>query len=199
MTIFTDDPMTTETTNDTHTSPPITEHEVIHEVILERVSIGNRGANYSVAYRDQVICLSRDPEFAACRELAKRGLTGLLKTRWKGSPHIAMTMNIAWGAARRTKEGGALRIVRWSPFGDAEDDQEIAVDEAPRSLPNVASGVRQSLHEATPSAGPVVVRRRLRSRAAAKTKADEQPAGEAQEPMPESLIDRFTNGSADWE
>jgi hypothetical protein len=88
-----------------------------HEVVLERVGIGNRGGRYAVTFRGEVICVSRDPEFAACRELARRGLTGMLTTRWKDSPHPAMKIDIARGAKRRTEETGrdGLYTVRWKP------------------------------------------------------------------------------------
>ena len=87
-----------------------------HEVILERVGIGARGERYSVTYNGEVVCAaSRDPEFDACRVLVERGLTGRLVTRWKGSPHTAMTMSLAWGATKRTEESATVSPLT-SPF-----------------------------------------------------------------------------------
>jgi hypothetical protein len=111
MTILLDERTKTEPPDHYLVPPPRT----AHEVIFERVGMGKRGARYSVTYRGEVICVSRDPEFAACRELARRRLAGQLVTRWKGSPHTAITMSIAWGAMRYTEETGnrGLRATRW--------------------------------------------------------------------------------------
>ena len=107
--------------DDSSTSQP---PNTTHEVILQQVRMTNRGAEYSVTYRGEVICISRDPEFAACRELIKRGITGRLATRWKGAPYQAMTMGIAWGATKQTKEDrrNSPKTSEWSPFEGIEGD-----------------------------------------------------------------------------
>jgi hypothetical protein len=91
-----------------------------YEVILEKVGTGKRGAWYSVTFDGKILCVSRDPEFEACRELSALGLRGTLRTRWKGSPHHAMTLDILRDAGRKTEESPTkgLRTVKWQPWED---------------------------------------------------------------------------------
>ena len=138
----------------------------IHEVILERVGMSSRGAMYSATYQGEVICTGRDPEFAACRELAKRGIRGKLVTRWKGSPHTAMTMGIAWGATKRTEESSKSipRTVAWTPYegadGGAEDLQNAV--SASRGSPKTAETTLEVAEEGSEGCGrPGKISRRL--------------------------------------
>jgi len=90
----------------------------VHEVLLSRLHVTSTGPRYSVSYNGEVIVSSsRDPERDACRALMARGITGQMRTRWQGSQHWAMAMDIEWGAARRTEENGGTgpRTAPWSP------------------------------------------------------------------------------------
>jgi len=134
----------------------------IHEVILERVGMSSRGAIYSATYQGEVICTSRDPEFAACRELARRGIGGKLVTRWKGSPDTAMTMGIAWGATKRTEESSKSipRTVAWTPYEGAEDRQNAVSDS--RGSPKTAETPLEVAEEGSEGCGrPGKISRRL--------------------------------------
>jgi hypothetical protein len=74
-----------------------------------------------------LLSASPDPEFEVCRLLQKRGLTGKLRTRWRGANHYAMTMGIDWGAKRSTHGGNktALHIGEYVPadFGWFKDEK----------------------------------------------------------------------------
>ncbi len=90
----------------------------VHDVEIGAAEHTTRASLYTIRYRGEVIVeAARDPEFEACRVLHARGITGRLRTWWRGSPHHALTMDIAWGATRRTGEGKAgLQTVKWQPF-----------------------------------------------------------------------------------
>lgn len=103
--------------------------DAVHRIEIERIGTGVRGPRFRVWHRDEVLIESaRDPEHAACRALAARGLTGRLVSRWKDAAHDAMSMDIAWGAGRRAAEGDrqGLRFAKWNPPGHpgAEEDQD---------------------------------------------------------------------------
>ena len=99
----------------------------VHEVVLARVGMGARGAWYRVMYRDEVLIeRSRDPGHDAARALLAMGIVGTLVTRWEGSPHTALTMDIEWAAVRRTLETATVgpRTVAWTPFDRSRLDEE---------------------------------------------------------------------------
>lgn len=90
-----------------------------YELLLRRhESPTKRGYIYDVLYGQEIIASSIDPEFAACRELAKRGILGYAVTRRKVGGTIGMRLNIAKCAELSTHEPakGGLYIGKFSPY-----------------------------------------------------------------------------------
>ena len=69
---------------------------------------------------------ARDPEFAACRVLQSRGLSGDVVSRHRGSATVSFRMTIEAGAQMSTQEGGSarVRVVKWQPRDYAADVDE---------------------------------------------------------------------------
>ncbi len=77
---------------------------------------GPKGERYEVYAGDEMIAKGHSPEFAACRVLKERGLTGAVKFSRAGkSPHL--TMGIEWGATHTVTESAklGLRFSKWVP------------------------------------------------------------------------------------
>jgi len=91
---------------------------------------GNRGERYEVLLGDEVIAAGASPEFAACRVLKSRGVTGKAAF-WRDrgdSAMMAFTVGIDWGSARSVTETSKVgpRFAKWAPnplFGKAEDEE----------------------------------------------------------------------------
>lgn len=85
--------------------PPDAVAPRIYCVVIETASTAGESQAFHVWLDGALLVISRDPEHAACRALLQRGLTGPLITRWRGSPHEAMRLDIESGAQRAIAEG----------------------------------------------------------------------------------------------
>lgn len=100
-----------------------------HEIEIEALPV-NAGASrgmWRVWYKGEVLIeRARDPEFAACRALAARGVSGDLVSRIKGSVTPGLRVAIDAGAQMSTQEGeaGRARIGKWVPRDYAADVDE---------------------------------------------------------------------------
>jgi hypothetical protein len=83
-----------------------------HELILRFKKLVETGTVYEVLYQGEVLIASKDPEFAACRELVKRGITGKAVTRWSEDGIPCMYLDIEGAAKLATQDisKGALCI-----------------------------------------------------------------------------------------
>jgi hypothetical protein len=81
---------------------------------LRRKSLSRYGYRYEVVLDGEVIVsASRDPEFDACRELVKRGLSGKAVFCREGRP--SLVVDIERGAELTTKEGAhGVRFVKFT-------------------------------------------------------------------------------------
>lgn len=90
----------------------------------------NKGEIYEVEFNGEVIAAGISPEFAACRELKARGLTGTAYFHRPGKLTHDMRMGIEWGAGRTVSETDrGLRFAKWVPnpmFAKADDLEEAA-------------------------------------------------------------------------
>ena len=70
-----------------------------------RVILSAKGAGFRVLLEDGDVLLARtaDPEHDACRALLSQGITGKLITRWAGSNHDSMILDIEKGARWKAK------------------------------------------------------------------------------------------------
>jgi hypothetical protein len=77
---------------------------------------------YTVTFRDAQLGRWRDPEFCACRALLARGIVGHLETRWAGSAHASMRLDIANGAKLATQESNrvSVRTVAYKPIDPSQ-------------------------------------------------------------------------------
>lgn len=101
------------------TSPAADTAATVHEIVLERVSIGARGSRYRLWHDGAALIeSSRDPEFDACRALLARGIVGTLHTRHRGRQTVCLVLDIEKGAMARTNESerSGPRFGRWQPF-----------------------------------------------------------------------------------
>lgn len=126
------------------------------QVELERIK-GGKG-RIRVTFRGEVLVEHRDPEFAACRALLARGITGMLVTRWKGSAHDAMRVPIERGARLSTSEPDRRKIgfVAFQPFKEDEGGGDCAASVPPTTADRnalatrVAADLEQRLHDGPP-------------------------------------------------
>lgn len=89
---------------------------------------GVRGEIYQVLLDGEVIASGVSPEFNACREMQKRGLTGFAcfwragaeKTTWD------IRMKIDTGATKTVMENvkAGPRVVKWNPFEEVNHPTE---------------------------------------------------------------------------
>jgi hypothetical protein len=86
---------------------------------LRRMSLSRRGYLYEVALDGEVIVpSSRDPEYDACRELAKRGRRGIAAFWRPDATAPALLIDVERGAQLITKEGAwGVRVVKFTPEG----------------------------------------------------------------------------------
>jgi len=88
------------------------------------LSLSHRSAMrtfYRVDLGQEHLVTSADPEHAACRVLAARGLRGLLCFRWKGASHDASAMDIETSARLAVHEGkSGLRPGWFECFAEAD-------------------------------------------------------------------------------
>jgi hypothetical protein len=91
-------------------------------VILSKPHLGARAPKYEARLEDEsvLLCVSREPEFAAARALLGLGYAPeeLMTTRWEGSAHDAIVPatlgHLAkWTVKERDKSG--LQVERWQP------------------------------------------------------------------------------------
>ena len=95
-----------------------------HEILLSAAPCTGGRQTYRIHFRGELLLVSWDPGFDACRRLLADGYAGHLQTRWAGAKHAAMRMTIAAGAMRATYDGASgVRIVKWRPF------QHLAVED----------------------------------------------------------------------
>jgi hypothetical protein len=87
---------------------------------LEPALLGHGGWEYQYEVRlgGELIAKSRDPEFAACRTLAKSGRFGRARFWREGKAHPDISMDIALAAKWRTKETRKLgpQFARFEEF-----------------------------------------------------------------------------------
>lgn len=99
-----------------------------HEIEIEPlpVTTGTSRGAWRVWFNGAVLIeRARDPEFAACRELAARGLSGEMLSRHKGSQTPCIRVQVENGSQLSTQEGEAarVRIGKWVPRIDFEVDE----------------------------------------------------------------------------
>jgi hypothetical protein len=85
---------------------------------MHLVTLRPHSRRYGAIFRGAVLVRgSRDPEFASCRALIGRGITGTVEFWWEGASAPAMRMDIEWGAKWMAVESDAGRpIIRtWTP------------------------------------------------------------------------------------
>ena len=102
----------------------MTSDSLVHRVFL--TPLAGRAGRFSVTYGGETLVASaRDPGTDACRALLARGITGRLVTRWVGSDHDAMSMDIAAISTRRVEESDrhGLRVVAFRAFDPASLDK----------------------------------------------------------------------------
>jgi hypothetical protein len=127
------------------------------DIELEPTTVGERGQRFRVHYAGGVLIESTpDPERDACRALIALGITGTLRTRWRGAKHWSMQLNIerdAQFSVSETDQRG-LQLVRWRPFmaGDASKASRTA-ESSPRTAENgPAATMGLGGHDRPPSA-----------------------------------------------
>jgi hypothetical protein len=78
---------------------------------------GPRGYRYDVLVGGEVVCTSRDPQFAACRVLAERGVTGSIRFWREGKTTWDSMLDIERGAGMRTidSDRGGLSFGKYTP------------------------------------------------------------------------------------
>lgn len=79
---------------------------------------GRKGEMYDVLLNGETIVTSISPEFAACRVLKSRGMTGLAQFWRAGKPNWDMRMDIETGAGLTIEENasGGPRVIRFREF-----------------------------------------------------------------------------------
>ena len=88
-----------------------------HEVVLTPAKRKGGRQAYAVHFRGELLIVSVDPEFDACRRLLADGFAGHLVTRWAGAAHVALPLTIEQGALLATFDGTTgVRIGKWRPF-----------------------------------------------------------------------------------
>lgn len=105
--------------------------------MLELVlSPGRRPGRYDVRLDgDLIVEGSRDPEHDAARELVRRGVTGVMATRWAGSPHLATRPRPIKAVAGRAAVERVSRGLQIEPYRVA-DGQEAPT---PHTYPPTAA------------------------------------------------------------
>jgi hypothetical protein len=89
--------------------------------------MGAKGAIIEIVFNGEVIASGVSPEFAACRELKARGITGHA-TFWRdGKSGYDYRMPIEWGAAHTVSETDrqGLRFAKWVPHPMAGKRDEL--------------------------------------------------------------------------
>lgn len=87
--------------------------------LRRREHAGPRGYLYDAVLDGEIIASSRDPEFAACRALVRRGYRGRVDFWREGASHPSMTiMSIERAAGLSTSESAkaGLRIGKHTPL-----------------------------------------------------------------------------------
>jgi hypothetical protein len=80
---------------------------LVFDLLLKRIDteqLGDLGHTYEVHLVGELLVKSRDPEFAACRKLAKTGRFGRARFWRAGKETPDIEMDIATAAKWRTKE-----------------------------------------------------------------------------------------------
>jgi len=79
--------------------------------------MGTKGAIIEIVFDGEVIASGVSPEFAACRELKARGITGHALFWREGKPDYDYRMPIEWGATHTVSETDrqGLRFSKWVP------------------------------------------------------------------------------------
>lgn len=79
--------------------------------------MGTKGAIVEVLFNGEVIASGVSPEFAACRELKSRGITGHALFFREGKDAHDYRMSIEWGATHTVSETDRqrLRFSKWVP------------------------------------------------------------------------------------
>jgi hypothetical protein len=95
-----------------------------------------RAPAYEARLEGELLCVSREPEFAAARALLGLGYAPeeLMTTRWEGSAHDAIVPATLGHLAKWTvvEESTGLRVRKWAPrpaavssrLGEPQDEQE---------------------------------------------------------------------------
>jgi hypothetical protein len=88
-----------------------------HHLTIRPTGKIGKGIQYEVAFNGEVIAAGVSPEFAACRALADRGLTGTACFWREGKPNYDFRINIAWGVGRCVMENAKMgpRFAKWAP------------------------------------------------------------------------------------
>ncbi|MGA7329767.1 MAG: hypothetical protein WBX25_36120, partial [Rhodomicrobium sp.] len=86
----------------------------------------DHGYMYEVLLGDEIICTHIDPEFASCRELLKRGVTGKAHFKREGRAQIDMICDIERAAKYCTQEGERVgpRFRKYVEFGNTNNEDE---------------------------------------------------------------------------
>lgn len=96
---------------------------------------GNRGERYEILLGAEIIASGTSPEFAACRVLKERGMSGSAVFWRQGKEHAQFRMPIEWAAEHCVVENAKIgpRFGKWSPspFADKADEgvEELAGDQ----------------------------------------------------------------------
>jgi hypothetical protein len=93
---------------------------------------GPKGERYEVIFNGEVILTSPMPEFAACRVLNERGITGMARFWREGKSVWHLQVDIAAGAGRTVTENakGGPRITKWAPSDWFKKPEDEDMDEA---------------------------------------------------------------------
>ena len=95
--------------------------DATYDLVLQRHGRpGVRGYLYDVILNGEVICTSRDPQYAACRALVALGLRGEARFWRPGRPtHDSCIRDIEKGALLFTREGAndGPRVAKYAPIG----------------------------------------------------------------------------------
>ena len=91
----------------------------VNYIDIEETKVTNKTTMYRVWYKNKVLLeSSRDPEYEACRELLRRGITGKLVTFSLGNDVPRMKMDIEKAAKRTCVEPnrGRIRTQPYKPY-----------------------------------------------------------------------------------
>lgn len=102
---------------------------ITHSILIEPVSLGDRGYRYCVTYNGKVLLESvREPLLEACRALAAKGLRGRLQMWRTGKAYPDMVADIERGARLTVAEtAGSGPVLRaWQPFQPSQHGHAFA-------------------------------------------------------------------------